>query len=128
MLDIGILNCLLDIPGEAILGGSMGTYKGFILENFVAQELFSATNTDLVSWQEGTAELEFLVAHGADIVPVEVKSAPRNRRSKSLDAYIARYKPSRAFKLTRQNLGLDRSRGITTAPVYCSARLGIGPR
>lgn len=123
LFDIGILNCLLGIPGEAILGEVVGIYKGFILENFVAQELFSQTNADLPSWQEGTAELEFLITRGADIIPVEVKSAVRSRRSKSLDAYIARYAPPQAFKLTRQNLSIDRERRITTAPVYCSYKL-----
>ena len=123
LFDVGILNCLLEIPGEAILAETVGAYKGFILENFVAQELFAATNAELVSWQQGTAELEFLVVHGEEIVPVEVKFAARSRRSKSLDAYIARYHPAQAFKLTRQNLGVHHARGFTTVPVYCAGKL-----
>jgi len=126
LFDIGILNSLLKIPGEAILGEKLGAYKGFILENFVAEELFSVTNAELVSWQEGTAEIEFLVTRGADILPVEVKSAARTRRAKSLDAYIARYAPPAAFKLTRQNLGVDPRRGIVTAPVYCARKIVDG--
>jgi len=121
--DIGLLNCLLKLPGEVILGEGIGPYKGFILENFVAQELFAVTNEDSLSWQQGTAELEFLVAQGGLIVPVEVKSAARNRMAKSLDAYIARYRPERAYKLTRENFKFDAGRGITTLPVYCSYKL-----
>ncbi len=110
LFDIGILNCILNIPSDAVLGEQLGTYKGFMLENIVAQELFFQTNRELVSWTEGTAELEFFISNGADIIPLEVKSAARNRRSKSLDAYIDRYSPSHAVKLSRQNLGENQYR------------------
>ena len=123
LFDVGILNCMLNIPCEVIFDEQTGPYKGFMLENFVAQELFSGTNRELVSWQEGTAELEFLIVNGKEIIPVEVKSAARNRRARSLDAFIARYSPSRAIKLTKQNLIIDNRRGITTIPVYCSYKL-----
>lgn len=36
LFDIGILNCILNIPSDAILGEKLGTYKGFMLENIVA--------------------------------------------------------------------------------------------
>ena len=123
LFDIGLLNCLLKLPGEVILGEGIGPYKGFILENFVAQELFAVTNDDSVSWQQGTAELEFLIVQGARIAPVEVKSAARNRMAKSLDAFITRYQPEYAYKLTRENFKFDARRGITTLPVYCSYKL-----
>ena len=123
LFDIGILNCILDIPCEIIFEQGLGPFKGFMLENFVAQELFAGTNRGPVSWQEGTAELEFLVANGKEIIPIEVKSATRGRRARSLDAFIDRYSPSRAIKLTRQNLSRNHIRGITTVPVYCSYKL-----
>lgn len=105
LFDIGILNCMLNIPCDVLLSQKLGSYKGFMLENFVAEELFAQTNKELISWQEGTAELEFLITGGTEIIPVEVKSAARNRRSKSLDAFIDRYSPAIAIKLTRQNFG-----------------------
>jgi len=123
LFDIGILNCMLNIPCDAILGEKLGQYKGFMLENFVAEELFSQTNKELISWTEGTVELEFLINRGTEIIPVEVKSASRNRRSKSLDAYIDRYLPSNAIKLSRQNLGENRKRKISSWPVYISYKL-----
>ena len=123
LFDIGLLNCMLKLPGEVILGENISSYKGFILENFVAQELYSVTNQELISWQQGTAELEFLIANTADIIPVEVKSSSRSRTAKSLDAYINRYAPKHAFKLTRQNFSYNKKRNITTLPVYCSYKL-----
>jgi predicted AAA+ superfamily ATPase len=94
-----------------------------MLENFVAQELFAVTNRNLISWRQGTSELEFLVTNGKDIIPLEVKSAKRNRRTKSLDSYIARYLPVKAIKLTRQNFIKENERGITTIPAYCSYKI-----
>ena len=123
LFDVGILNCMLNIPCDVFLDQKLGSFKGFMLENFVAQELFAATNRELVSWREGTAELEFLVSRGSELIPLEVKSATRNRRTKSLDAYIERYSPSVALKLTRQNFSVNEARGITTVPVYCAGRL-----
>lgn len=123
LFDVGILNCILDIPCEVLLDQKVGPYKGFMLENFVAQELFAVTNRDLTAWQEGTAELEFLIAAGKEIIPVEVKSAARNRRARSLDAFIARYDSPQAIKLTRQNFIKANSRRITTVPVYCCYKL-----
>jgi len=123
LFDIGILNCMLNLPCEIICDQELGPFKGFMLENFVAQELYVGTNRELVSWQQGTAELEFLAGNGKDIIPIEVKSAARNRRAKSLDAFIARYSPSLAIKLTKQNFVKENRRGITTVPVYCCYKL-----
>jgi len=119
LFDIGILNCMLNIPCEIISNNELDSFKGFMLENFVAQELFARTNHNLVSWQQGISELEFLISNGKDIIPLEVKSARRNRRAKSLDSYITRYSPEKALKLTRQNFIKENHRGITTVPVYC---------
>ena len=123
LFDTGILNCLLDIPGEVILDKEIGPYKGFLIENYIAQELYAYYNRDLLSWQEGTSELEFTMVNGKEIIPLEVKSASRQRRAKSLDAFISRYAPRRALKLTGQNYGYSPDRGITTVPLYACTQL-----
>lgn len=123
LFDTGILNCLLDIPGEVILDEEIGPYKGFIVENYIAQELFAHYNQDLLSWQEGTSELEFLIVNGKEIIPLEVKSSSRQRKAKSLDSFINRYSPLKAFKLTGQNYGYNPNREITTVPIYSCSKL-----
>ena len=115
--DIGLLNARLKTPMDAIIRNELDCYKGFIVENFVAQELYSIINDDLISWNEGTAEIEFIVTRGKEIIPLEVKAASRSRQSKSLDSYIARYKPSFAYKITNQNAGIS-TRGFSTIPIY----------
>ena len=84
---------MLGTPYQALLSETLGSYKGFIAENFVAQEFFSGLNTDLIAWSKGQAEIEFLINRGEQIMPIEVKSSKRSRRSRSLDSFVDRYKP-----------------------------------
>ena len=53
---------MLNTPFQAILAEKLGSYKGFLAENFVAQELYSYLNEDLIAWAEGRSEIEFLIS------------------------------------------------------------------
>ena len=123
LFDMGILNCMLNTPYQAILAESLGTYKGFLAENFVAQELYSSLNTDLISWSKGKAEIEFIISRAEDIIPLEVKSSNRSRRSRSLDSFVNRHRPKRAYKLSSQNFGMHEKRGLMTMPIYFCRKL-----
>jgi len=123
LFDVGILNYMLKTPYQAILSETLGSYKGFIAENFVAQELFSGLNSDLIAWSKGQAEIEFLINRGEHIIPLEVKSSKRSRRSKSLDSFVDRYKPQEAYKLSGQNFGVNKKRKIATLPIYLCKKL-----
>lgn len=119
--DVGVLLRTLQIPGRATLQQRIGTYRGFLLENFVAQELRAHLGTELYSWVGATSEVEFLVQMGDAVVPVEVKSSSRSRRARSLQAYIKKYAPSRAVKVTGQNYG--RTGPLVTLPLYALQHL-----
>jgi predicted AAA+ superfamily ATPase len=93
MFDIGLLGCMLSLPPATLLAYEFGTYKGYIAENLVAQELTaSRQNASLLGWSEGTAEIEFLLQGPTSAVPVEVKSAGRIR-AQSLRAFLTKYRP-----------------------------------
>ena len=123
LFDMGILNCMLNTPFQAILAEKLGSYKGFLAENFVAQELYSYLNTDLIAWFEGRSEIEFLISQNEHIIPLEVKSSNRSRRSRSLDAFVSRYNPKKAYKLSGQNFGKQGKRGIITLPIYFCGKI-----
>lgn len=122
-IDVGLLSASLEIPIESILSDELGMYKGFIAENFVAQELNFITTGSLFAWTEGRAEVEFLWVSGAQIIPIEVKSSAKSVRAKSLDSYIERYKPALAYKLTAQNRGYDSKRKMMTLPIYLAGKI-----
>ncbi len=123
IFDVGLLNAMLRVNPVTILQDQLGSYKGFIAENFVAQELFALFNSPLNAWQEGRSEIEFLLPLDDQIIPLEVKSSHRSRRAKSLDAYINRYHPSLAYKLTGQNFGLGPRGKFVTLPLYCCSKV-----
>jgi uncharacterized protein len=125
--DVGLLHSMLRVPIEAILAEKLGSYKGYLAENFIAQQLYAVHNTSVVSplhcLFEGSSEIEFLLPNGSDIIPIEVKSATRSRRSKSLTAFCERYNPHIAYKLTNQNIGFAEQRRILTLPLYLIERI-----
>lgn len=121
--DIGLLNAMLNTPAGAILNNQLGSYKGFIAENFVAQEFYSKLNTELFCWQEGNAEIEFIFLQEDQLAPVEVKSSSRSRRAKSLESYINRYHPPRAYKVSNQNFSFPFKTNLIKLPLYFCSKI-----
>lgn len=115
---------MLELPMEVIIQSKIGSYKGFIAENFVMQELVTATEGgSLYSWQETKAEIEFLFAQGSQIIPIEVKSSEKFARAKSLDSYRQRFNPPLSVKLSPKNIGFDESNKTLILPIYLAAKL-----
>lgn len=92
LFDIGLMNTMAGIPFESILKQDYGSYKGYIAENYVAQELKSADNKELYFWKGKTSEIEFLISVKDWIIPVEVKSGNRTR-ARSLEVFQEKYEP-----------------------------------
>jgi len=91
MLDCGLLGAIIDVPARIITLGdaSFSEYNGAFVENYVATELARKTEGMLHYWiSEGIAEVDFLVTHNEEILPLEVKSG-LNRAIKSLWVYYA---------------------------------------
>jgi predicted AAA+ superfamily ATPase len=123
--DVGLLQASLLVPMEAIVSEELGSYKGYIVENFVAQELFHRLNSDLFSWSEGLSEVEFIINQGKHLVPIEVKSSAKFSRTKSLNSFIDRYSPSIAYKISLQNRGYDPVKRMLTLPIYLIGKLDL---
>ncbi|NKB69670.1 MAG: AAA family ATPase [Candidatus Latescibacteria bacterium] len=116
LFDVGLLGCMLDLSLDAIVNQEYGNYKGFVAENFVAQELAASSAAELYSWRGRLSEIEFLRVVGDGIAPVEVKSGVHTR-SKSLAVYREKYGPPASLKLSALN-GSKGERGILNAPLY----------
>ncbi len=96
--DLGLLCHFLGLSYQTIVKQDFSS-KGFIAENFVQNELRVCGEYPLFSWQEGTAEIEFLLtSKSGEIYPLEVKSGKRTK-AKSLSVYLAKYNPQFNFKL-----------------------------
>ena len=77
-----------------------------ITENFVLGELIktgTASESDVYYWSSGnTAEVDFVLQCGADIVPIEVKSE-KNLKARSLAEYRKKYEPRVSVKTSMKS-------------------------
>lgn len=113
--DVGLLVQQAGIPKELILKDLPNLYLGAVTENYVAESL-RANECDLFYWtSDQTAEIDFLLQRGMDVVPVEVKKG-KNVRSRSLDVYRKRYATRMAIRFSERNFG--EADGLVSLPLY----------
>jgi len=122
LFDIGLLGCMLDLPVSLIHSQDYGIAKGYLAENFVAQEFAASGVSRLYSWTEGTSEIEFIRVVDDALVPVEVKSGTRTH-AKSLRQYILKYSPKMAVKISGKPLCRIRNQVIQNYPLYLAAKI-----
>jgi hypothetical protein len=120
VFDIGILGSMLNLPVQSILEQDYGITKGYLAENFVAQELLAGGIDELCSWTERNSEIEFLIYIDGAIVPVEVKAGYRTQ-AKSLRQFFNKYSPKRAVKLSAKPFSI--SDYFLNIPLYLAGKL-----
>jgi predicted AAA+ superfamily ATPase len=123
-LDVGLLNAMARTPPQHLVAGEtiFTEYRGALTESYVAQELVALGGRDLHYWRSsgGKAEIDFLVEHGGEVVPLEVKAGPA-RHSKSLASYDHQFLPRTLVRTSLSNLRVDgKSLNI---PLYAVSRL-----
>ena len=95
------------------------TFMGGITENFAAQTLMS-NGYELYYWEsDSIAEVDFIVVINDAVIPVEVKVSA-NTRSRSLHAYIKKYNPKYAIRISARNFGFDIDNGVKSVPLYAA--------
>jgi predicted AAA+ superfamily ATPase len=107
MADVGLLRKMSKLPAAAFLENSeiFKEFKGTIAENFVLCELVNKNGEIPFYWKSGnTAEVDFVVQSGMDIVPIEVKFSD-NVRARSLTEYSKKYSPNRVVITSLKNTG-----------------------
>lgn len=90
LFDVGLLGAMSQITPKMIFDYDWGTYKGFFVENFVAQSFLTGGFEKLYSWQEKTAEVEFLYEKDGHAIPIEVKSG-WIKQAKSVKIFSEKY-------------------------------------
>jgi len=105
--DIGLLGAISDLPPNTIMGYDYGSYKGYFAENFVIQELVCNGFNRLYNWRERTSEVEFLLEHNNNIIPIEVKSGWITQ-AKSLNVYEQKYSPTVSIVASAKNFSFTK--------------------
>ena len=120
LFDVGLLGHLSGMSYEDQREQTT-TFKGFIAENFVQNELIAQGLNQTYSWEQNMAQIEFIIRNNqGEIVPVEVKSGKRTK-AKSLTSYIDRYKPNLAIKLIEARG--EKHDVLTTLPLYYASAI-----
>ena len=101
VLDVGLLSCMVQLNQTVLLSGNelFKEFKGALTEQYVLQQLKTFKNLTTYYWtnDRGSAEMDFLVENGSDVIPIEVK-AETNLKAKSLKTYCEKFKPNKAIR------------------------------
>jgi len=120
-LDIGMVDQVMNIDPQY-----PGLMTGPLAEQFVGQELLAAADpfldTRLFFWDRdnGSAEVDYLMAHKGIVYPIEVK-AGKAGSLKSLHLFIKEKKAPFGIKISQAPLEWDK--GILSLPFYLVAHL-----
>ena len=124
LFDIGLLNCMMQILPNAILNEELGTYSGYMVENYLAQELYfnKRIPNNLISYETKSNQIDFLIEGQNGIVPIEAKSSSKAKKAKSLTSFIEKFRPSIAIKISGENYYLreKESTKLIKLPLYLS--------
>ncbi len=104
MGDVGLLAMKSGISQQTVLSGEGNLFMGAVTENYVAQQL-AAKGYGLYYWEsKSTAELDFVLQKGNQIIGVEVKKG-EHVRSRSLSVFVEAYRPSFSIRFSLKNFG-----------------------
>ncbi len=99
-------------------------FKGALTEQYVLQQLLSDCRLQPCYWtaERATAEVDFVVQIGSDIIPIEVK-AEENLKAKSLKQYVEKVSPKYAIRTSMSDY--RKEEWLTNLPLYalCSIKM-----
>ncbi len=93
LLDVGLLGAMAEVdPATLILPNDMKEGKGMLTENFVCTHLAASIEQSIFYYSKDNSpmEIDFMIQHGTNIVPIEVK-AEENLKSKSLSVFLQQH-------------------------------------
>lgn len=124
LVDVGLLTCMTGIKQEALLNGNelFVEFKGAMTEQYVLQQLVINPEWNLYYYtnERNSAEIDFLLDNGNEIVPIEVK-AEENLKAKSLQVYCQKYKPKKAVRTSMSDY--RKEDWLVNLPLYAIAEI-----
>ncbi|MEW6088627.1 MAG: ATP-binding protein [bacterium] len=122
-VDVGLLRRLALLDPVSFSEGNrlFSEFKGALSENYVLQSLVTQYEGLPRYWSSGaTAEVDFTIQRGNDIIPIEVKS-DENVRGKSFVLYNQKYAPLIRVRFSIKNLKKDGN--LINVPIFLADHL-----
>ncbi|MEE9461581.1 MAG: ATP-binding protein [Bacteroidales bacterium] len=124
MTDVGLLCAMGDIDVRTLLEGNsiFEEFKGALTEQFVLQQLKPKKDLAIYYWsaEKSKSEIDFLIQHSGDVIPVEVKSE-ENLQAKSLKTYCQKYSPQLAIRTSMSDF--RKEDWMTNLPLYAISKI-----
>jgi uncharacterized protein len=112
-IDIGLQMCLSRVSFDSLFYPQIANsnFTGAWAEQFVAQQLLATGNNPLYYWSRtspnSSAEVDFVIEHNGQIVPVEVKSG-KSGKLRSLHVLLGEYKTlSKSLVFSKSQKGIE---------------------
>ena len=125
LLDIGLLRKLSKLPAEIFVSASQlfTEFKGAVAENFVLTSLLAQGFAMPNYWtlQGNKAEVDFLIAKGLSVIPIEVKS-DRRISGKNFAEYDKKYHPDLRIRFSMNNIKKDGN--LLNLPIFMADWVG----
>ena len=122
-LDIGLLRVLAEMDADIYMNENPAfkEFKGALAENYILQSLVAQGINCSRYWASGNqAEVEFIIQHGSNVIPIEVKSG-RSITGRSLMEYNKRYSPELRVRFSMLNVKKDDN--LMNLPLFLADRL-----
>jgi predicted AAA+ superfamily ATPase len=117
--DVGLLAAKSRLDLKTIIGDNtlFTEFKGALTEQFVFQQLCEAKMDYIGYWtnERNTAEVDFVIQNGGEIIPIEVK-AGENLRAKSFKFFCEKHKPQTAIRTSLSDFSQES--WMTNVPLY----------
>ena len=97
-------------------------FKGALTEQYALQQLKNIKGLNIYYWtaDRGTAEVDFVIDTGNDVIPVEVK-AEQNLQAKSLKVYREKFQPRVSIRTSMADY--KREDWLLNLPLWALERL-----
>lgn len=119
VVDTGLMCAMSNLPAQVLLTGNdlFTDYKGALTEQYVLQQLKVIKGLSIYYWSADTSrgEIDFLLQHETDIIPVEVR-AEENLKAKSLSAFVEKNPGLHGVRLSMSNY--REQEWMTNYPLY----------
>lgn len=122
MFDTGLLKQMAGIDNSAILLKTSYQFKSALTENYVLQQLQEQFEVAPRYYSAKNREIDFVVQHGTNIVPIEVK-AGEDKSAPSFKKYIADYAPKYAVRFSKR--GYRKDGDFINIPLYLARHMKV---
>ena len=103
LFDTGLLKHMAGIDNSAILLKADYQFKGPLTENYVLQQFRGQFAVEPRYYSDKNGEIDFLLQHGMDIIPVEAKGG-EEKSAPSFKRYIAERHPNMPSAFRREDI------------------------